>query len=123
MAGGTVMGREAQSGKPSPLRTREVHGEPYQIKGRTLVPVARIVSYGQAKGLIGKDRVSGRAAGFVSTSPLAVELETADGKRRVAIKDSTTATLGGMILAGAVMTVLLAAIRRLGRQRLKGSNE
>lgn len=116
------MGREAQSGKRSPLRTRTVRGEPYRVSGRTLVPVARIVSFGQAKGLIGKDRVSGRGAGLVFTSPLAVEVESADGKRRVAIKDTAAAALRGMFLATAVITVLFAVIRRLGRRKREAGN-
>jgi hypothetical protein len=117
------MGRNALGGKQSPLRTRIVRGEPYCVDGRELVPVARLVSFGQAKGLIGKGRVSGRGAGFVLTSPLAVEIETVNGKGRVAVKDATTAALRGMFLAAAVMTVFFAAIRRFWRQKRGAGSE
>jgi uncharacterized spore protein YtfJ len=111
------MGRDAQSCKPPAFRARTVCGEPYQVYGKRLVPVARIVSFGQGKGTIGSKQVSGRGAGFVFTSPLALEMQTADGECRIAIRDATATALRSLFVAAVVITVLLTAIRCMVRRR------
>jgi hypothetical protein len=111
------MGRDAQSNRRVSVRTGAVRGEPYHIDGKTLVPVARVVSYGKAKGFIGSDRVSGKGVGFAVISPLAMEVRTAEGEQRIVIRDTTAAALRGLIVMAVVMTVLFATIRGLGRRR------
>lgn len=96
-----------------PFRVQTVQGEPYDVLGRSLVPVARIVSFGKGRASIRRDRVRGWAGGFCQVLPLAVIEESEQGERYIAISDSTGTVLRGILAAAAAMTLLFMAIRRL----------
>ena len=93
------------------FRVEKVRGEPYEVGGRRLIPVARITSFGKARATIGTKQVSGRAGGFVGVTPLAVVEETPEGERQIAIADRTWQAARGMV-AGAVATLLVFGLIR-----------
>ena len=104
-----------QFARPRALRVKTVRGEPYNVGGRELIPVVRVVSFGQARGTVGTRHVGGRGGGFVWIKPLAVIEVTPDGERRIPIQDGTAAATRGMLVAAISMTLLFTAIRWLAR--------
>ena len=42
------------------LRVQTVRGEPYEVRGRRLVPLARVVSLGRARATVGTHRLEGQ---------------------------------------------------------------
>ena len=99
------------------FRIETVRGEPYHIGGRKLTPLARIVSFGRARGTVGTHRVGGWGFGFSWIIPLAM-LEESDGEEwRITVTDSTAVALRSMFAAAVAVTVVLAAIRWLVRAR------
>ena len=101
---------------PTPFLWRTVQGEPCTVAGRTLTPVARVISYGRGRGTLRQDSISGWATGFVRVKPLGMMVE-ADGQEEwVAVYNSTASALRRMVLAGAAITLLLAVMRRLARR-------
>lgn len=111
--------------RPGPLRIETVRGEPYEIDGRTLIPVVRIVAWGKAKATVGTKRVGGWGSGFVSIRPLAMVEERAAGERRIAITDATSEAVGRLLCAALAITLFLGTIRWLVKRsrtsRLAGS--
>ncbi len=96
---------------PRLLYVRTVRGEPYQIGGHTLIPVARIVSWGKAKGRIGHSQFGGWGGGFTRVTPLAVLEQTPEGEQCVALIDGTTLALRKLLVAAAAITLGFTAIR------------
>lgn len=108
---------EKQAGSVSPpFRIQTVRGTPYEVAGRRLVPVARIVSFGQGQATIGRDRVYGWAGGFAQVVPLGVIEETADGQQYVPIPDATGKALRRILASAIVITLGAATLRRLIRR-------
>jgi len=101
------------------LRVQTVRGEPYDVRGRRLVPLARVVSLGRAQATIGTHHLEGRGWGLAYVQPLAVIEETPGGERlrSVAVRDGTARALLGMYVAALGITLLFAAVRRLARGR------
>jgi len=99
-----------------PLRVETVRGEAYQVAGKKLIPVARIVSFGQGRGTLRLDRVEGWAAGFARVSPKAVIVETEEGEVYLPLVDSTAEALRGMVLTALAVTLALALVRRVVRR-------
>ena len=99
------------------LRVQTVRGEPYEVRGRTLVPLARVVSLGRARATIGTHRLEGRGWGLAYVKPLAMMEETPGGERRVAVRDGTARALLAMYLAVVGITLLFAAVRWFVRER------
>jgi|GEM_PF-1368390 len=95
------------------LRVETVHGEPYEVGGRRLIPVARIASFGKARATIGARQVSGRGGGFVQVTPLAVVEETPEGERRIAIADRTSQAVWSLALAAVAIVLGFGLIRWL----------
>jgi hypothetical protein len=100
-----------------PLRTRVVRGEPSQIVGWTLTPVARVTTYTRGRGTLHRDTISGWAAGMVRITPLGVRARTGDRQEWIPVHDVTASVLTRLALAGAAATLFLAAVRRLVRRR------
>jgi uncharacterized spore protein YtfJ len=96
-----------------PFRVQTVRGKPWDVAGRRLVPVARIITFGQGRGTIRRDRVEGWAGGFVQVVPLGVVEETDQGQRYVAISDATEASLRRILASAVIMTLLFMVLRRL----------
>ena len=95
------------------FRVETVHGEPYEVGGRRLTPVARITSFGKAKATIGAKQVSGWSGGFVQVTPMAIVEETSEGERRIAIADRTSQAIWNLAVGTAAIVLVLGLIRRL----------
>ena len=102
---------EGQCSRPRALRIKTVRGDPYSVGGRELIPVARVVSFGKARGTVGTRQVSGRGGGFVSVKPLAVIEVTPEGERRIPIRDGTAAAVRGMLAFSITIALVCAAFR------------
>jgi uncharacterized spore protein YtfJ len=103
------------------FRVETVRGEPYEVDGRRLIPVARLASFGKARATIGTRQVSGWGGGFVQVTPLAVVEETPEGERRIAIVDRTSQAMLGMALGAVAIILVLGLIRWLAEG--KGAGE
>ena len=93
------------------FRVETVRGEPYEVGGRRLIPVARIASFGKARATIGTNQVSGWGGGFVQVAPLAVVEETPEGERRIAISDRTPQAVWRLVLGGGAIALFLQLIQ------------
>lgn len=110
--------RQSKPGATSRLvRAQTIRGEPVEVRGRTLVPVARVVSLGRARASIGTHRLEGHSWGATYVKPLAVLERTPRGERRIAVRDGTARALLAMYLAAVGITLFFAAIRWLAREQ------
>jgi uncharacterized spore protein YtfJ len=105
------MKNDTEAIPPRLFHVRTVRGEPYQIGEHTLIPVARIVSWGKAKGRIGNRQFGGWGGGFTRVTPLAVLEQTAEGEQRVALIDGTTLALRKLLVAAVAIMLGFTAIR------------
>jgi uncharacterized spore protein YtfJ len=110
------MAGEKDSTNRKPFRIKTVRGEPYTIGERTLIPVARILSYGRARATIGTRRLGGWAGGFIRVTPRAIVEQTPEGERRIAIGDATGALIGRMLAMVVVITLFFSAVRSFARR-------
>jgi hypothetical protein len=104
----------------SPLRVEIVRGDPYHVAGRTLTPVARVVTFGQARGTVRRDRVEGWGGGLMWVTPRAVVEETPQGERTTAIVDTTGSTLWQMGVMALALTLVLTGLRWIVRRLRAG---
>lgn len=118
------MAEEAKASERKPYRVQVVRGEPYQVGNRTLIPEAKVASYGRARATIGTHHTGGFAAAFVQVEPLAVVEQIDGGENRIPIVDSTGKTLRLMLGAAVALGVLFSSIRllvaRWRRLRIEG---
>jgi len=105
-----------------PLRRQLVRGEPRQISGWTLTPVARMVSYTRGRGTLRQRDLSGWAVGMVRVVPLGVIAEAGGQEEWVAVYDVTTSVLGRLMLAAAAVTLFLTAVRQLARRQRQAAS-
>jgi hypothetical protein len=110
------MGGDEGDGRPALFRVSTVQGEPYNVGGRKLTPVVRIVSFGKASATIGTRQLGGKGGGFVWVRPLAVVEETPEGERWIAVTDGTAKAVRRLLGGAVAMTVALAAVRWLVRR-------
>ena len=113
-------GEEGERGKH--FRVETVHGEPYEVGGRRLIPVVRITSYGKARVTIGTRQVSGLGGGFVQVTPLAVVEETPEGERRIDIADRTSQAVLKLVLGAVAIVLALGLIRWLAGRNSAGTH-
>lgn len=106
--------------RPRRLQVKTVRGDPYQVHGRKLTPVARVLSYGQVRGMIGTDRVGGWGTAFASISPLAIVEERDGVEHPIPITDGSVAALRGMVVGSVAIILLCTAIRWWVRCRRAG---
>ncbi len=99
--------------RPGRLHVKTVQGEPIQVGEKTLTPVVRIVSYGQAKGTVGTRQVRAQGGGFVQITPVAVLESTPEGQRHIPIQDVTRSSTMGILGVAVGVTLLMAVIRRV----------
>lgn len=111
------MADQAVEARPSRLRVRTVRGEPVQVGDVTLIPEARIVSFGRARARIGADQVSGSGMGFSQITPVAVVVVAPEGENRIAVVDATTSALWRLAGIAAAIVLFFAGIRWLARHR------
>lgn len=103
-----------------PFVARTVRGTPRRAHGRTLIPVARVISRVEHQGTVGTGGISGQGGGLAMVRPLAL-LEVRDGEERTwPIRDLTSLVLRQMVLAAtlvAVASLALILVNRLTRKR------
>ncbi len=101
-----------------------VFGEPIEVEGRKVVPVARVrgaggVGYGHHRGGDADDDGGGGGGGAIEASPAGFLDITADGVRYEAIPDPIT-TARALSTGASALTLLVSAVlgvRRIGRRR------
>ena len=114
---------------------KSVFGEPYQVNGRTIIPVAKVsfgFGFGGGRGTAKGDRpqgsgdgetgaggAGGGAGGRVSVRPVAVLEVGADGTKVRPIVDVLRLALAGMMLAAWNIFWISYTIRRV-RPRQQG---
>lgn len=101
------------------VRVQTVRGEPFEVRGRRLIPVARVVSLGRARGTVGTHHLGGWGWGLASVKPLSMIVETPSSGyiMTVALRDGTSRALWGLYAAAVGATLLLAAVRWLARKQ------
>ena len=104
------------------FRVETVRGEPYEVDGRRLIPVARLASFGKARATIGTRQVSGWGGGFVQVTPLAVVEETPEGERRIDIADRTSRAVLNLVLGAVAIVLALGLIRWLAGRNSAGTH-
>ena len=124
MVGQRQNGRGREVIKIGPLNLGTVRGEPYYVGGRKLIPVVRMVSWGNARATIGTHQIGGWAGGFVRIRPIAVLEETPTGERRIPVTDRTAAILRRQLAMAAILLFFFVALRgmasRLRAARARG---
>ncbi len=100
-----------------PLQIETAHGAPVEIYGRTLTPVARIISGGQHEGTVREAGFAGHGWAFVHVKPLALIEERAGEVRRIPIPDATGKTLRNMALLSVVVAVASMVFILVGRAK------
>jgi uncharacterized spore protein YtfJ len=109
------MGRN-DAARRGPWRVEMIRGEPYRAGGRTLIPVAQVISFGRARATVGTRQIGGWGAGFAHLRPVAVEEETAEGVRHIPIADPTARFLRVFLSVAVATTLCCAAIRWLAQR-------
>lgn len=97
--------------KPRRFRIETVRGEPYQVNGRKLTPVARVLSYGLARGTIGTDQVGGWGMGFASINPVAIVEERDGAEHSIPLTGGTGTTLRSMFAGSVAIVLFFTAVR------------
>ncbi len=101
-----------------PLRVRIIQGEPVRVFGRTLTPVARVVSGGEHEGTVRPNQASGKGWAMASVRPLKV-IEEHDGQTRtLPIPDATGDVLRKMLIisvVAAVVSMIFIIVSRVSR--------
>lgn len=96
-------------------------GEPREVRGRTIIPVARVrygFGVGAGRGDAQEHRGSGGGGGGgVSVRPLAIVEVTDERTTVTSIVDVTRLALAGMALAAWSVFWISLAVRRSGRAR------
>jgi uncharacterized spore protein YtfJ len=108
--------RGGRAVRPRPFRIETVRGQPIHVGERTLIPTARIVSFGKARGTVGADRIGGWGGGFAWITPLAIVEKTAEGERCIPIAGETTSALRGLLGAAVATTLFFTVVRWLVRR-------
>ena len=107
------------------FKIETVRAKPITVFGRTLTPVARVISVLGHRGTIRQTRIEGRGWGAVLVQPWAV-IEMRDGVERVLpIKDITRSVLCQMGLVALVVplvALVLIAAGRLGKRHRLSCN-
>ena len=104
----------------SPFQVRTVRGTPIQVYGRTLTPVARVVSVAKHRGTIRQGQVEGAGGGVAYVRPLALieadDPSAQDGEgRTVPIPDTTATVLRQMATMALVLPALCIAVASIAR--------
>ena len=104
----------------SPLQVKTVRGTPIQVYGRTLTPVARVVSATKHRGTIRRGQIEGAGWGVAYVQPLAVleadDLSAQDADvRTVPIPDATATVLRQMAVVALIIPALCMAVVAIAR--------
>ena len=89
-----------------PFHIETVQGTPVRVYGRTLTPVARVISTSQRQGMVGEDKVEGSGGGLLLVQPVQV-LEDRDGEvSAIPIVNVTSALLRQMAIVAAAVPIV-----------------
>ena len=105
------MGQQTGERGQKRIQRRTVYGDPIVLGERSLVPVADMITLGQARGTIAQDSVNGWGWGAVRIVPRAVIVQEAGGEGRVEIVDATARVVGRLAAAAMGASVALAMAR------------
>ena len=94
----------------SPLQVKTVRGTPIKVNGRTLTPVARVISAVRHRASIRAEHVEGSGWGFAYTQPIALIEERNGTTNTCPIPDRTRTVLRQMALVALVFPVICAAV-------------
>lgn len=103
-----------------PITIERVRGTRIEFYGRTLTPVARVVSAIRHRGTIKETGIEGRGGGVAFVIPLEVVEEYNGQVRILPIKDATCSVLRQMAIVAAltpVVAIVLVLINRWMRRR------
>ena len=95
---------------PSPLQVKTIRGTPIRVYGRTLTPVARVLSAVRHRATSGAETIEASGWGFARTLPIALVEERNGKEKALPIPDRTRTVLGQMALVALVFPVLCAAV-------------
>jgi uncharacterized spore protein YtfJ len=98
-----------------PFRIETVRGEPYRVGGRTLVPEARVVTFGRARATIGSRQVGGWNGAYVQVTPTAIIEETPDGERRIPMVSATAQATRSLAAIGIAVVLVLTLVQLIAR--------
>lgn len=94
------------------IKVRLVEGTPVIIGEKKLMPVVQAISWNQRQAAVRQDSVNGFGVSATWLQPVAVLEETAEGHRRIPIRDETNrAALRLLAIALAVPLVLGLLVR------------
>jgi len=94
---------------------KTVRGTPILAQGRTLTPVARVLSVVRHQATIGAVQIRGSGWGFAHTQPIALTEERDGATYTYPIPDQTRTVLGQMALVALVFPAVCAAIVAITR--------
>jgi uncharacterized spore protein YtfJ len=112
---GGLMNKRAVE-RRGPVITKLIEGEPIHAKGREIVPLVRVTTYGRRRAFVGSDRLTGEGWGVVHMRPVAIVERSETGERRIPIQDKTAQILGGLLLAAFIVPMLLGMAVHLARR-------
>ena len=99
----------------TPLTIRKVEGSSREVYGRTLTPVAQVLSFVRHKGTIRESAVEGAGWGLAWSKPCEI-VEERDGEVRVLpIPDVTGTAVRQMALVALAVPMLAMALVLLAR--------
>ena len=99
---------------------RTVRGTPRRVQGRTLTPVARVISRVDHRGTVGTGGIAGQGGGLVIVRPLALIEERDGGEHTWPIRDRTAVVLWQMLLAAALVAAASLVLIWVNRLTEKG---
>ena len=89
-----------------PVRISIIHGEPITVYGRTLTPVAKIISGGDHQGTIRARQINGSGWAFACVKPSHI-IEQRNGETvKIPIPDVTREVLSKIAILSAIVAVV-----------------
>jgi len=103
-----------------PYRLETVRGTPIHVLGRTLVPVARVLSVTRPSATIHERGVEGGGLGVACVRPLRVVEVSGDQERVLPIQDLTARTIAAMALVAAAIALVSLVLIVTNRRTASG---
>ena len=96
----------AHANHKNPVRISVVRGEPITVYGRTLTPVAKVVSGGGHTGTVRESHVEGYGWAFARIKPSHLAEERDGDISTIPIPDATSETLYKLAILAIVVTIV-----------------
>lgn len=97
------------------IRARLVEGAPVIIGDKKLTPVVRVISCNRRQAVVRQGNTSGFGFAAAWLWPTAVIEETADGRRRIPVRDETGQTMLALLVIALLVPLALSLLVRLVR--------